>query len=419
MKVLWLINIPLPEASLLMNEKAIPFGSWLVNLSNLLAEKEDISFSIAFPKKKINNLLKIEGKKIKYYAFSNKIDIGNNKENSQLNEILDDTSPDIVNIFGTEYIHSFAMVNLCNQKNIKTVITIQGLASICSVHYMSGLPEKVKKSYTFRDLIKQDNLKQQQKKFEETGKFEIEAIKNVKHIIGRTTWDKACSMQINPDAKYHSCNEILREEFYKHTWNLKECEKYSIFISQGSYPIKGLHFMIEGMPLILNKYPKAKLYIGGRNIFESKNFKEKLKKTSYAKYIERSIKKLNLTDKVVFVGLLDEKQMCQRFLNTHVFVSSSLVENESNSLSEAKMLGVPSVASYVGGVTDRISYNNDGFFYQADAPYMLAYHVCKIFENDELAQKFSLNSRKHALEINDKEKNLSKLLGIYDEIYNE
>ena len=51
MKVLWVTNIPLPEASELMKEKVNPFGGWLVNTSYYLAERNDIELSIAFPKK--------------------------------------------------------------------------------------------------------------------------------------------------------------------------------------------------------------------------------------------------------------------------------------------------------------------------------------------------------------------------------
>jgi len=113
---------------------------------------------------------------------------------------------------------------------------------------MACLPAKIQNKFTVRDFIRQDNLKQQQKKFIKLGKFEIEALRKVKHIIGRTTWDRACAYQINPEAQYHFCNETLRDKFYKHTWDIEKCEKHSIFISQGSYSIKGLHFILEAMP---------------------------------------------------------------------------------------------------------------------------------------------------------------------------
>ena len=93
-----------------------------------------------------------------------------------------------------------------------------------------------------------------------------------------------------------------------------------------------------------------------------------------------------------------------------------MIENESNSLSEAKIMGVPSVASYVGGVTDRIEHGKDGFFYQHDAPYMLTHYVCEIFACDELAVQLSEKAREHALKTHDRETNTKQLIAIYESI---
>lgn len=418
MNILWVTNIALPEASLLMNEKPTPSGGWFVSASNALAHEDDIKFSISFPKKGLSNVLMLKGNKITFYAFppENEKEVRSSKENIYLEKILNETKPDIVHIFGTEYAHTLAMVNAC-QKG-KVVISIQGLISIIQRHYMSGLPENVQNRFTIRDFIKQDNLKQQQSKFIKRGAFEIEALQKVKHIIGRTTWDRACTYQINPDAKYHFCNETLRDEFYKHSWDINRCEKHSIFVSQGTYPIKGLHFMLEAMPLVLNRFPNTKLYVGGQNITKADTLKDKIKISFYGKYIKELIGRYTLGKSVVFTGILDEKQMCERYLQSHVFVSPSIIENESNSLSEAKIMGVPCVASYVGGVIDRIEHGKDGFFYQHDAPYMLAYYVCEIFANDDLALQFSAKAREHAMRTHDAQTNLNTLLSIYEQICN-
>ena len=308
------------------------------------------------------------------------------------------------------------MVNVCQKKNINTIISIQGLVSIYARHYMACLPANVQNRFTIRDFIKQDNLKQQQSKFIKRGALEIAALHKIKHIIGRTTWDRACTYQINPDAEYHFCNEILRNEFYKHIWDINQCEKHSIFVSQGSYPIKGLHFMLEAMPLILKRFPDAKIYISGRNIIKSDTLKDKLKISSYGKYIKELIRRYQLEQHVTFTGILDEKQMCERYLQSHISVSPSMIENESNSLSEAKIMGVPCVASYVGGVTDRIQHGLDGFLYQTDASYMLVHYVCEIFANDNLALQFSKKAREHAMRIHDAQTNLNTLLDIYEQI---
>ena len=226
------------------------------------------------------------------------------------------------------------------RKIINTIISIQGLVSIYARYYMACLPANVQNRFTIRDFIKQDNLKQQQSKFIKRGTLEIEALHEVKHFISRTTWDRACTYQINPDAKYHFCNETLRDECYKHTWDINRCEKHSIFVSQGIYPIKGLHFMLEAMPLILKFFPDTRLYVSGQNITKCYTFKEKLKMSSYGKYIRGLIKRSNLEKNIVFTGILDEKKICERYLKSNVFVWPSSIENSPSSLDEAMILGV-------------------------------------------------------------------------------
>lgn len=171
-----------------------------------------------------------------------------------LEQILNETKPDIVHVFGTEFIHTLIMINLCNDRKIKSVISIQGLVSIIAQHYLIGLPALATYRFTFRDLIKRDNIIQQKNKYSKRGVKEVKALKMVENVIGRTTWDKACSTQINPGINYYFCNETLRSEFYNNIWKLDECEPHSIFVSQASYTIKGLHFLLQALPLVLKNF---------------------------------------------------------------------------------------------------------------------------------------------------------------------
>ena len=49
---------------------------------------------------------------------------------------------------------------------------------------------------------------------------------------------------------------------------------------------------------------------------------------------------------------------------------------------------------------------------------MLAYYVSEIFENQNLANKFSENSKKHAIKLYDLKKNVDDLFVIYSKIIN-
>ena len=420
MKILWLINVPLPEASILMGEAPSPFGGWLIESSKILSESSDICLSIAFPIKNKNGKRKLEGDKINYFPFILTKDNKKKtiKDNSELDAIIEQVEPDIVHIYGTELPHSIAMVNTCKRKAVKVVISIQGLVSIYAKHILAGLPFNIIYGVTLRNLVARDSVWSIKRTLERRGKNEIDAIRNVNHVIGRTTWDKACTLQINPDAKYHFCNETLRSEFYTHQWHIEGCDKNTIFLSQGQYPIKGLHYVIEAMKLIIKRFPEAKLYVGGKDISKKKTIKNKLLMTYYGKYINKNIRKLGMEDNIIFTGPLDERRMCERYLASNVFVCPSTIENSPNSLGEAMILGVPCIASDVGGISDMLKNKEEGFVYPADAPYMLAYYICEIFENKGLALRFSRLARERALKTHDKKLNLIRLLEIYNEIIN-
>jgi len=414
-KILWLVNIPLPEVSMLMNEPTVPFGGWLVNTAKELADDDGIKLFIAFPQKKIKGYKALSGEKIEYFAFAR---IRKNKAHlvKSLDMILDKTTPLLVHIHGTEYLHTLAIVDLCRKKAIKTVISIQGLLSITAQHFYASLPTKAIFGFTLRNLLNRDSVYLEKKSFEKIGISETNALKKIEHVIGRTTWDRTNLLQINPKINYYFCNEMLRESFYKHKWGLESCERNTIFLSQGRDSYKGLHNAIESLPLILRRFPNAKVYMAGVDITKVDTLEALLFRTYYGKYIRRRIWELRLQDHVFFTGVLAEPEMCERYLRSHVFLCPSSIENSPNSLGEAMILGVPCVASYVGGIPDLLEHQKEGLLYQADAPYMLAHYICELFSNDNMALEFSRSARKRALVTHSKNRNLQQLLQIYGEL---
>ena len=415
-RVLWLCNVIIPQVASKLNINAGIGGGWLNRLSDIFDKRDDIKLCVVAPYLNGSELTHIDfGENSEFYGFQKKIWEPWKYDDSVekvFEKIISEFKPDIVHIFGTEFPHSLAMVRTFNNPD-KTVIHVQGLISAISKHYKAFLPYKVTKKYSFRDFIRKDNILLQKKKFAERGKYEIEAIKRVNHVFHRTEWDEAVVRGINPAVNLHYAGEMLREAFYSTEWKYEECEKYSIFASQGSYPLKGLHIVLEALAEIKKKYNKVKLYVAGDDILSIGSFKEKLREGYYSKYIKELIKKWNLYENIKFTGSLNEEQMKQKYLKSHVFVSASSIENSSNSIAEATLLGVPVVASFVGGCPSLIEHNVSGFLYQADAPYMLSHYVCKIFENKELAEEISIKERLKAKKLYDREEIVGDILRTY------
>jgi glycosyltransferase involved in cell wall biosynthesis len=253
-------------------------------------------------------------------------------------------------------------------------------------------------------------------KFKKRGYDEIETLSLSQHIIGRTDWDYTCVHQINPNITYHFCNETLREKFYVNKWDTNKKVTHRLFTSQAYYPIKGFHYLIEAIHLLVKKYPDLTLHVAGDDIFSVHTMKDYLKQSSYAKYINALIKKYKLEKSITFTGVLSEEQMIDEYLSSHTFVMPSVIENSPNSIGEAMILGVPTVSSFVGGVNNVVDHGINGFYYQHDAPYMLAHYIDKLWQDDQLTKLISSHGIEKALSIYHPEKNKERLLEIYSNI---
>lgn len=418
-RILWLCNAIIPQVSEKLNVNTGTGGGWLNQLSDIFDKRDDIELCVVAPFLQGDELVRITfGNKSEFYGFPKKIRepwIYDDSVEGVFARILAEFKPDLVHIFGTEFPHTLSMVRAFNNPD-KTIIHVQGIISAIAKHYTAFLPEKVVKRYSFRDFIKRDNIEDQKHKFELRGEYEIEAIKKVRQVFHRTEWDEAVIKGINPGVCLHYAHEMMRGSFYSGTWNYEDCEKYSIFISQGNYPLKGLHIMLEALRSVKELYSGVKLYIAGDDILTVGSFKEKIRESYYSKYIRRLIIGWNLTDNVEFTGPLSEEKMKQRYIKSNVFVSASSIENSSNSVAEAMLLGVPIVSSFVGGCTSLIEHGVNGLLYQADAPYMLAYYICEIFQNKDFAKSIGKKEVEKARMLYDKEIIVENILQTYKEM---
>jgi len=117
--------------------------------------------------------------------------------------------------------------------------------------------------------------------------------------------------------------------------------------------------------------------------------------------------------------MLDENEMINRLLKSNVFVLPSKIENSSNSLCEAMLLGLPCVASYVGGNPDMMLHDKEGYLYSFDDYQTLAQQVIKLFEDKDLCLEFSKNAREKSLQRNDLNTNVNTLYKIYKQLMKE
>lgn len=325
--------------------------------------------------------------------------------------------PDVVHIWGTEFVHTLAMVRACRDRGLleKTVVSIQGLCYACAEHYTEGLPGTVVNGFTFRDLLRMDNIRLQKRKFALRGKNEVEALRIARHVIGRTPWDYSCTEAIHPERVYHFCNETLRDSFYTGQWRYESCRKHRIFASSCVYPVKGFHYLLEAMAIVAKTYPDVTLAVPGKS-FLKRSGKDRLREDGYHRYLARMANKLGLKDRLEFLGTCSADEMKAAFLEANVFVLPSTIENSPNSMGEAMLLGVPCVAADVGGVSTLLKNEEEGLVVPSGQVRLLADSICRIFAMEAEAERMGRAARDHALRTHDPEKNLETLLGIYREL---
>lgn len=421
MRVLWLCNIMLPAIARELGMAASNKEGWLTGLAGQLIQKRQenhIELGICFPVGKGGVPVRGTAGGVRFFGFAEdtgKPECYDKGLESRLLTILEDYRPDVVHIFGTEFPHTLAMTR-CVKDKARILIGVQGICSKIADFYTADLPKAVVRRFLIRDILRWDNIAQQQKKFVKRGRMETEALRNAGHITGRTAWDREAIAVLAPEAVYHSMNETLRPEFYTKRWRLAECEKYSVFLSQGNYPVKGLHYLLLALPDILKQFPETKVYVAGDEITRYCTLKEKIKIGSYGKYCLKLIKDGGLTENVVFLGKLNSGEMCRRYVKSHVCLSASSIENSSNSVGEAMLLGMPTVSSAVGGIPSMLEHEKEGLLYPHKDKDALAACICRMFADDAFAVSCGENAAKRAAVTHDPDTNYRRLVEIYEEI---
>lgn len=414
MRVLWILNMILPSVATELKLKTSFSGGWLVDYANKLSQDNNFELSTmtyanvpTLIEKKVNGIMNYifpgGGKRL---LFTSK------KTINDLKKVINDFKPDIIHVHGTEYSMAYSLVQM--NINIPILLTIQGILTRISKEYYAGLSKKdLIQTITIKELIKGKSPFTSKWLFLKNAKRERKILKKVKYVTGRTSWDRSTMLSINPELYYYRHNYNLRSEFYdKPLWSINKAEPYTIFCGASLYPLKGLHILIKALAIVKKQFPQVKLKIPGNTIKDSKI----INPNGYTKYILKMIKKLGLDDNVEFVGRLTASMVIDKLQTSRIMIVTSAMEGASASICEAMMIGTPCICSYRGGMTALLHDGESGFYYDFDEYPVLADRIIKLFKDDELCNRFSINAHKDALIRHDQEKNYLELINIYEDI---
>ena len=176
-------------------------------------------------------------------------------------------------------------------------------------------------------------------------------IANCRNVIGRTRFDEDVIHAINPSCRYFpsTMRSCARQVLDSAAWSVGIAEPATVYCTGGSYARKGIGTLLEAVALLKRRaVPGIHVRIAGS--LGSPEEEERAAK--------HRIRKLGLGDSVVLLGTIPPSEIVTELLRARVFALSSHVDNSPNALAEAMMIGVPCVASSVGGVP---SMARDGF----------------------------------------------------------
>lgn len=413
MKILWLS----PNSSKYdKNRFGYNGGGWIESLQSILENCPEIEqLAIAFPH--LTDYEKVNTGKVIYYPIprvmpgniiswiiSNwKTNIEHEEEIGKLTSILEDFKPDVIHIFGTEswFCHVIKMTNK------PCVVHIQGLLLPCFNAYLpSGISKFDLINNDWIETLKGISLWHDHQIFHKKSKREYQFFKQISFFMGRTLWDKSISGLLTTNSKYFHIDEVLRDKFYTASpWKFTNSNKTIITSTLSDALYKGLDFVIKTCNLLANEnFEFEWRIIGVTNNSKSLKLLKRIFKSQYPSVY------INL------LGIKNTDEIIEYLYETTLYVHPSYIDNSPNSLCEAQIMGVPVIATNVGGVSSLIENGKNGYLVPANDPYFLAAKIVQLSKDHTDLNNISMQARIDAHNRHSKENIQNQIISIYNNL---
>ncbi len=162
---------------------------------------------------------------------------------------------------------------------------------------------------------------------------------------------------------------------------------------------KGIEELLEASEELVKKYPDMKLYLGG--IWEEKELKELAARHS---------------SHIVDLGWITGEEKSRYLTESDIFVLPSYFEGQSVSILEAMAYSCAIVASNVGGIPQMIEDEKTGILVLPENVRSLKEGLEKALGDAEICARMGANARQKVEEGFSIEKNMEKLLEIYETV---
>ena len=406
MKVLWFTNGPMAAVQRRMGRAASGSGHWMTVLLEHLVRTPGLEIEVAtiypglrdesFEEGGVRYILNGQPKLPGIFFHCR------NKDLQRTVEIVRERAPDLVHIHGTE--RFFGLIAARRLISTPCVISLQGLLGACAPRFFGALsPGDICRCTRVLELATRRGLLWQYEAYLRGARYEREILAGATAFLGRTDWDLAQIRSVNATASYCHVGEVLRPAFQERRWDLSECVRRTIIFTNAGEPRRGTETLVQAMLTVRREFPDARLrLVGSRGAYRG-----------YARFLQRMIDRLGLSEAIEFLGYLDGSAMARELSRAHAFVLPSYIENSPNSLCEAMQVGLPCVATYAGGIPSLVDGGRTGLLFPAGDAALLARAILRIFRDDDLARRLSRQAREEALERHAPRRIVSQVLDAY------
>ena len=418
MRVLWFSTNPACYKSSQTNNGGYNGGGWMSSLQQELMKCEDTELGICFCMD--NQPQKAEQQGVIYYPIpyhrkktkDKLLDIIHYKDVrrdevlwpyyiNKFKETINDFNPDVIEVFGSELYIGLAVI-AAKELSKPYCIHIQGILSLYIYSFLPPSMSKLK-YYMSEGLFLSYRKFQYLTYWRRSIHREKKIFQAASNVIGRTEWDKEAMEILAPQATYHYGGEILRPCFYEKS--LRTIPTSPVIVTTSS------NASYKGFDLVLKIADILK------NVMHI-DFKWKVFGNITPRFFEQ-IANLNHQDlNINICGVATAEQLREALLHSTVYVQPSYIENSPNSVAEAQILGVPVVATNVGGTSSMVTHGKDGFLFPATDPYMAAYSIKYLIDNEKINVEIGRQACYTALLRHDKIKIIEQLLNTYKDILN-
>ncbi len=167
-------------------------------------------------------------------------------------------------------------------------------------------------------------------------------------------------------------------------------------------PQKGTEYLIQAIPLIIQRYPEAKFIIVGEGWYKD--------------HLENLAQSTGYRWKALFTGFIPDSDLVALLMSADVLVVPSVYEPFGIVALEGMAAGVPVVASQIGGLAEVIEHDRTGVLVYPRNPESIAWGVDRVLSDPNYSRFLTQNAREMLQKTYSWEAIAMKTIKVYKEV---